>query len=160
MAKKNKKKKEKGKKNKKSQKKKSTKKSRKKARRVMGVLNIYSSKNNTIIHATDITGAETLSIKSGGEMVRSQREESSPYAAMQATKEVIREIKDKGINRIYVKIRAPGGYNGPHWTWKGAQAAIKTISRSRMKIEGMENVTPVPHGRGCRPKGGKRGRRV
>lgn len=135
-------------------------KGKKKKRKLTGILHIYSSKNNTIIHATDITGAETISIKSGGQMVKSQREESSPYAAMQATKEVLREIKDRGIRKLYVKIRAPGGYNGPYWTGKGAQAAIKALSRSNIKIEGMENSTPRPHGQGCRSKGGKRGRRV
>ncbi len=127
---------------------------------ITGILHIYSSKNNTILHVTDITGAETLSIKTGGQMVKSQREESSPYAAMQAMKGVVKEIEDKGIKKLWVKIRAPGGYSGPFWTGKGAQAALKAISRSGIKIEGVENVTPLPHGHGCRPRGGRRGRRV
>lgn len=136
------------------------KKTGKKSTELTGILHIYSSKNNTILHVTDITGAETFSIKTGGQMVKSQREESSPYAAMQATKGIIKEIQDKGVTKLHVKVRAPGGYNGPHWTGKGAQAALKTIFRSSIKIESVENVTPIPHGYGCRPKGGRRGRRV
>ncbi|MBU4266154.1 MAG: 30S ribosomal protein S11 [Candidatus Altiarchaeota archaeon] len=124
-----------------------------------GVLHIYSSKNNTILHVTDITGAETISIKSGGQVVKSQREESSPYAAMQAAMRVADEIKEKGIRGLHIKVRAPGGHNGPKYIGKGAQAAIRSISRSGITIGRIEDVTPIPHG-GCTPKGGKRGRRV
>lgn len=124
-----------------------------------GILHIYSSKNDTILHVTDITGAETISIKSGGQMVKSQREEASPYAAMQAAIRISDEIKDKGIKGIHIKVRAKGGHNGPKYPGKGAQAAIRAISRSGIQIGMIEDVTPIPHG-GCRPKGGKRGRRV
>jgi small subunit ribosomal protein S11 len=124
-----------------------------------GVLNIYSSKNNTILHVTDITGAETISIKSGGQIVRSQREESSPYAAMQAAIRVAKEIKDKGISGVHIKVRAPGGHNGPRYPGKGAQAAIRVMSRSGIHIGRIEDVTPLAYG-GCRPSGGRRGRRV
>lgn len=133
---------------------------RRKAKDIWGVLHIYSSKNNTILHVTDITGAETLSIKSGGMMVKAQREEGSPYAAMQAAMRLVEEIKYKGVVGLHIKVRAPGGYNGPRYTGKGAQAAIRAISRSGIKIGRIEDVTPIPHGMGCRPKGGKRGRRV
>ena len=134
-------------------------KKKKQTKEFWGVLHIYSSKNNTILHVTDITGAETISIKSGGQVVKSQREESSPYAAMQAAMRVADEIKEKGIRGLHIKVRAPGGHNGPKYIGKGAQAAIRSISRSGITIGRIEDVTPIPHG-GCTPKGGKRGRRV
>jgi small subunit ribosomal protein S11 len=56
-------------------------------------------------------------------------------------------------------VRAPGGHNGPRYPGKGAQAAIRAISRSGIRIGRIEDVTPIPHD-GCRAKGGKRGRRV
>ena len=124
-----------------------------------GLLNLYSSKNNTILHATDITGAETLSIKSGGMIVKSDREEGSPYAAMQAAMGVAEALKEKGYTGVHIKVRAPGGHNGPRYPGKGAQAAIRAISRSGIRIGRIEDVTPIPHD-GCRAKGGKRGRRV
>lgn len=124
-----------------------------------GVLHLYSSKNDTIIHVTDVTGAETISIKSGGMIVKSDREEGSPYAAMQASMQVAEAIKEKGYSGVHIKVRAPGGHNGPRYPGKGAQAAIRAISRSGIKIGRIEDVTPIPHD-GCRPKGGKRGRRV
>ena len=48
-----------------------------------GVVNIYSSYNNTIVHVTDLSGAETIARYSGGMFVKADRYESSPYAAMQ-----------------------------------------------------------------------------
>ena len=49
-----------------------------------GVVHIYSSYNNTIIHITDVSGAETIARTSGGMFVKADRMESSPYAAMRA----------------------------------------------------------------------------
>lgn len=124
-----------------------------------GVCHIYSSYNDTIIHITDITGTETLSIASGGMMVKSDRLESSPTAAMMAAKRAAEGALDKGLGGIHVKVRAPGGHNGPTSPGPGAQAAIRALSRMGLKIGIIEDVTPIPHG-GCRKKGGKRGRRV
>ncbi len=124
-----------------------------------GVCHIYSSYNDTIIHITDITGTETLAIASGGMMVKSDRLESSPTAAMMAAKRAAEGALDKGLGGIHVKVRAPGGHNGPTSPGPGAQAAIRALSRMGLKIGIIEDVTPIPHG-GCRKKGGKRGRRV
>jgi small subunit ribosomal protein S11 len=124
-----------------------------------GVAHIFSSYNNTIIHITDITGTETLGVGSGGMMVKADRLESSPTAAMMAAKRAAENAREKGINALHVKIRAPGGHNGPSNPGPGAQAAIRTLSRSGFKIGIIEDVTPMPHG-GCRKAGGKRGRRV
>ena len=132
---------------------------RKRAKELWAVLHIYSSKNNTILHVTDLTGCETLSVKSGGMMVKAQREEASPYAAMQAAFRIADEVKDKGVTGLHIKVRAPGGHNGPRYPGKGAQAAIRAISRTGIMIGRIEDVTPMPYG-GCRPKGGKRGRRI
>ena len=124
-----------------------------------GVAHIYSSYNNTIIHITDITGTETITKTSGGQVVKSDRLESSPTAAMVAAKKAAETAKDKGITGIHVKIRAPGGHNGPNNPGPGAQAAVRALSRMGLRIGIIEDVTAVPHD-GCRKKGGKRGRRV
>jgi small subunit ribosomal protein S11 len=124
-----------------------------------GIAHIYSSYNNTIIHITDITNTETLAFSSGGQMVKSHRLESSPTAAMMAAKKAAEIAIDKGIGGVHIKIKAPGGHNGPMTPGPGAQAAIRALSRIGLRIGFIEDVTPVPHG-GCRKKGGKRGRRV
>src|SRR3989338_8109634 len=124
-----------------------------------GVAHIYSSYNNTIIHITDITGSETIAKYSGGMVVKAHRLESSPTAAMNAAKLAAEEAKERGINALHIKIRAPGGHNGPNNTGPGANAAVRTLSRSGFKIGIIEEVTATPTD-GCRKKGGKRGRRV
>jgi small subunit ribosomal protein S11 len=124
-----------------------------------GVCYIYSSYNNTIIHITDITGTETLARSSGGQVVKSDRLESSPTAAIMAAKNAAEQAMEKGLTGIHVKIRAPGGHNGPNNPGPGAQAAVRALSRMGLKIGSIEEVTPIPHDT-CRKKGGKRGRRV
>ncbi len=124
-----------------------------------GVCHIYSSYNNTIIHITDITGKETISKASGGMVVKAHRMESSPTAAMLAAKRASEGALEKGINGIHVKIKAPGGHNGPNSPGPGAQAAVRALSRMGLRIGVIEEVTPIPHD-SCRKKGGKRGRRV
>lgn len=122
------------------------------------IIRIYSSKNDTIITATDISGAETLAWASGGMIVDASREEGKPYAAMQAAFRVANELKEKGITHVIIKIRAPGG-NGPRSPGPGAQAAVRMIARSGLKITRIEDVTPLPTD-SMRKKGGRRGRRV
>jgi len=124
-----------------------------------GIVHIYSSYNDTIIHITDITGSESIARSSGGQVVKAHRMESSPTAAMMAAKKAAEIAKDKGINGLHVKIRAPGGHNGPNNPGPGAQAAIRALSRMGLRIGIIEDVTATPHD-GCRKKGGKRGRRV
>ncbi|AJF61222.1 TPA: 30S ribosomal protein S11 [Candidatus Woesearchaeota archaeon] len=124
-----------------------------------GICHIYSSYNDTIIHVTDITGSETIAISSGGQIVKSHRLESSPTAAMAAAKKVGEIALEKGVTGLHVKIKAPGGHNGPSNPGPGAQAAVRTLSRMGIRIGIIEDVTPIPHD-GCRKKGGRRGRRV
>src|SRR3989304_1063218 len=124
-----------------------------------GIAHIYASYNNTIIHITDITGTETIALTSGGQVVKSDRMESSPTTAMIAAKKAAEIAMEKGITGIHVKIRAPGGHNGPTNPGPGAQAAVRALSRMGLRIGVIEDVTSIPHD-GCRKKLGKRGRRV
>lgn len=123
-----------------------------------GIAHIFSSFNNTIITITDLTGAETIAKCSGGMVVKEDRNESSPYAAMQMAMRVAEEAKNKGIVGVHIKVRAPGG-NRHRSPGPGAQAAIRALARAGLKIGRIEDVTPIPHD-GTRAPGGKRGRRV
>ncbi len=124
----------------------------------LALLNVYSSKNDTIITATDVSGAETIAWASGGMMVKAHREEGKPYAAMQAALKVATTLKDRGINYVNVRIRAPGGV-GAKTPGQGAQAVVRTIARSGLRILKIEDVTPLPTD-SMKKKGGRRGRRV
>jgi len=123
-----------------------------------GIAHIYSSYNNTIVHLTDLTGAETAAISSGGVHVTADRYESSPFAAMKASNAVVDVAKAKGFTGLHIKVRAVGGV-GSRVPGPGAQAAIRALARGGFKIGRIDDVTPIPHDT-TRRKGGKRGRRV
>jgi small subunit ribosomal protein S11 len=118
-----------------------------------GVAHIHSSFNNTLITVTDLTGAETIAKISGGMVTKADREESSPYTAMQMATQLADKIRDKGITGIHIKVRAPGG-NKQRSPGPGAQAAIRAFARAGIKIGRIEDATPIPHD-GTKPKKGR-----
>ena len=124
----------------------------------IGIVHIFASYNNIHITVTDITGAETLAKATGGMVVKAARDESSPYAAMKAADQIATVLKEKGYTTLHVRVRAPGG-NRSRSPGPGAQAAIRALARAGVKIQRIEDVTPIPHD-GTKPKGGRRGRRV
>ena len=123
-----------------------------------GIAHIYSSYNNTIIHMTDLTGAETVALSSGGVHVNADRYESSPFAAMKAANAVVEVVRTKNFTGFHIRVRAVGGV-GSRVPGPGAQAAIRALARGGFKIGRIDDVTPIPHDT-TRKKGGKRGRRV
>jgi len=123
-----------------------------------GIAHIYSSYNNTIIHITDLTGAETVAISSGGIHVNADRYESSPFAAMTAANAVVEIAITKGFTALHIRVRAVGGV-GSRVPGPGAQASIRALARGGFRIGRIDDVTPIPHDT-TRKKGGKRGRRV
>ena len=70
-----------------------------------GIAHVFSSKNNTIISITDLSGAETIAVASGGMIVKADREEGSPYAAMQAAFRAAEKAKERGIVGVHVRVR-------------------------------------------------------
>ena len=137
---------------------KATTQTKKEVKEKWGIAHIYSSYNNTIVHITDLTGAETASISSGGVNVTADRYESSPFAAMKAANTVVEAAKTKGFTALHIRVRAVGGV-GSRVPGPGAQAAIRALARGGFKIGRIDDVTPIPHDT-TRRKGGKRGRRV
>jgi small subunit ribosomal protein S11 len=123
------------------------------------IVNIFSSYNNILMTATDLTGAETITTCSGGQMVKSSKKDSGgQFAATRAAEKLADALKDKEFSQLIVKYRAPGG-NLSNNTGPGAQAAIRALTRAGMTITRIEDVTPIAHD-GTKKKGGRRGRRV
>ena len=125
---------------------------------MFGVVHIFASNNDTFIHVTDLSGRETLVRVTGGMKVKADRDESSPYAAMQAAQDVAIRCKELGVTALHVKMRATGG-QGSKTLGPGAQAALRALARAGMKIGRIEDVTPIPTD-STRRKGGRRGRRL
>jgi small subunit ribosomal protein S14e len=92
------------------------------------VCHIFATFNDTFIHVTDLSGRETYARVTGGMKVKSDREESSPYAAMMAAQDVYARLKLLGVNGVHFKVRGRGGIDtrtpGP-----GAQAAMRALAR-------------------------------
>lgn len=109
-----------------------------------GIAHVYASFNNTVMTVTDLTGAETIIKSSGGSVVKQNRDEASPYAAMQMAESVADEIKAAGIEGLHIRVRGPGG-NQQKNPGPGAQATIRALARAGIEIGRIEDVTPIPH---------------
>lgn len=120
----------------------------------IGVLNIYTSFNNTIMNLTDLSG-KSIAKFSGGQSTKQDRLKANPTIAMFIAQKIAEEAKDNGLTGFYVKIRAQTGQNNPG---PGAHAAIKSLTRAGFKILSIMDTTKIPRG-GPKKKGGRRGRR-
>ena len=121
----------------------------------IGVLNIYTTFNNTVMNLTDMSG-KSLAKFSGGQSTKQDRLKANPTIAMFIAQRVAEEARDNGITGFYVKIRASTGQNNPG---PGAHAAIKSLTRAGFKILSIMDTTRIARG-GPKKKGGRRGRRV
>lgn len=121
---------------------------------VEGVLNIYTSFNNTIVHVTDMAG-KTITKVTGGMVTKHGRLKANPTIAMFIAKRVSENLKEKGIGSLYFRVRAKTGNPAPG---PGANAIVKSISREGFKIANILDMTRFPRG-GPKKKGGRRGRR-
>lgn len=119
---------------------------------------IFSSENNTIVHITDITGAETIARFSGGMMTNRDKDKGTAFPSMKAAKKAAEEALAKGIVGVNLRIRAKGGHH-KRIPGEGTQPAIKALVRSGLRVGSIENTTPIPHDTTKKP-GGRRGRRV
>ncbi|KAL6575031.1 Small ribosomal subunit protein uS11x [Orobanche minor] len=124
---------------------------------VFGVAHIFASFNDTFIlsHVTDLSGRQTLVRIT---VVKADRDESSPYAAMLAAQDVSQRCKELGLTALHIKLRVAGG-NKTKTPGPGAQSALRALARSGMKIGRIEDVTPIPTD-STRRKCGRRGRRL
>ena len=123
-----------------------------------GIAHVYSSMNNTIIHITDLTGAETVAFATGGMVTDRDMNKGKPFTSMKAAKKAAEKAVAAGITNLHIRIRAPGG-NKARIPGQGAQPAIRTLARAGFRIGQIEDITPISHD-SMRKKGGRRGRRV
>ncbi|MAH06782.1 30S ribosomal protein S11 [Candidatus Pacearchaeota archaeon] len=128
---------------------------KKKKEERIGILNIYTTFNNTIMNLTDMSG-KSLAKFSGGQSTKQDRLKANPTIAMFIAQKIVEEAQDNGITGFYVKIRASTGQNNPG---PGTHAAIKSLTRAGFKILSIMETTRIPRG-GPKKKGGRRGRRV
>jgi len=128
---------------------------KKKKEERIGILNIYTTFNNTIMNLTDMSG-KSLAKFSGGQSTKQDRLKANPTIAMFIAQKIAEEAEDNGITGFYVRVRAQTGQNNPG---PGTHAAIKSLTRAGFKIISIMETTRVPRGGPKKPYG-RRGRRV
>lgn len=105
-----------------------------------GVAHIRATFNNTIVTITDANG-EVLCWASAGTVGFKGTRKSTPFAAQRAGEQCARAAKKYGVNELEVRVKGPGS---------GRESAITALEAGGMRIQSIEDVTPLPHN-GCRP---------
>ncbi len=113
-----------------------------------GVAHIKATFNNTIITITDI-GGDTICWASAGSVPASGSDKkfvgsrkSTPFAAQRAAQYCAHEAKKHGLLEVEVRVKGPGS---------GRESAITALQAAGLRIQTIEDVTPLPHN-GCRPR--------
>ncbi len=115
---------------------------KKKARRSVSraIAHIKATFNNTMITITDTAG-ETLAWASAGTVGFKGTRKSTPFAAQRAAETVAQAARKFGVTEIEIRVKGPGS---------GRESAITARQAAGLRIQSIEDVTPLPH-TGCRP---------
>ena len=104
------------------------------------IVHIKATFNNTLVTVTDVNG-DTLCRESAGTMGFKGSRKSTPFAAQRAAESAAGKARRLGIFEVEVRVKGPGS---------GRESAITALQAAGLKIQSIEDVTPVPHN-GCRP---------
>jgi len=112
------------------------------------IAHIRATFNNTVITITDVNG-DTLCWASagsvpgtGGDKKFTGARKSTPFAAQRAAQFAANEAKKHGVVEVEVRVKGPGA---------GRESAITALQAAGLRIQSIEDVTPLPHN-GCRPR--------
>jgi small subunit ribosomal protein S11 len=112
------------------------------------IVHIHATFNNTIVTVADTNG-DTICWSSsgsvpvgGGEKKFSGARKSTPFAAQRAAQFVANEARKHGVLEVEVRVKGPGA---------GRESAITALQAAGLRIQSIEDVTPLPHN-GCRPR--------
>ena len=116
---------------------------KRKARRSVsrGIAHVKATFNNTMITITDTAG-ETLAWASAGTAGFKGTRKSTPFAAQRAAESVARAARKFGITDVEIRVKGPGS---------GRESAITALQAAGLRIQSIEDVTPLPHN-GCRAR--------
>ena len=106
-----------------------------------GVAHIQATFNNTIITITDTKGG-VVAWSSAGRVGFKGSRKSTPFAASLAGEACAKEALGFGVRKVEVRVKGPGA---------GRESAITALKAAGLRIQSIEDVTPIPHN-GCRPR--------
>ena len=105
-----------------------------------GVVNIYSTFNNTIVTIADPQG-NTVAWASAGSVGLKGSRKGTPFAAQMAAESAARKAADAGMRSVQVHGKGPGA---------GRESALRALQSAGFAVSLIQDVTPIPHN-GCRP---------
>jgi len=105
-----------------------------------GIINIFSSYNNTLISLNDLKG-NVIAWSSAGSIGFKGTKKGTPFAASKVAEVISQIASKKGLQKVSIKVKGIGS---------GRDSAIRTLVSKGLDIESIEDVTPIPHN-GCRP---------
>lgn len=105
-----------------------------------GVAHIKATFNNTLVTITDTNG-DVVTWASAGTVGFKGTRKSTPFAAQRASEQAAHVARKSGMVEVEVKVKGPG---------TGRESAIQALQGAGLRIQSIEDVTPLPHN-GCRP---------
>ena len=105
-----------------------------------GIININATFNNTHVTICDTMG-NTIAWATAGTSGFKGSRKGTPFAAQLAVEGAIKKAMDHGLKAASIKITGPG---------PGRESALRSISRTGIRVIFIKDVTPIPHN-GCRP---------
>ena len=107
----------------------------------IGQAHIKTSFNNTIVSISDAQGNVVAWASAGNVGFKGSRK-STPFAAQLAAEQCARRAMEHGLRTVEVMVKGPGS---------GRETAIRSLMNTGLEVNGIKDVTPIPHN-GCRPK--------
>ena len=95
---------------------------------------------STMVTITDMNG-DVICWGSAGTVGFKGTRKSTPFAAQRAVERVAQAAKKCGMVEVEVRVKGPG---------TGRESAITALQSSGLRVQSIEDVTPLPHN-GCRP---------
>jgi len=108
---------------------------------VNGIATICATFNNTLVSITDMHG-NVVSWSSAGKVGFRGSRKSTAFAAQQVAQDAGRQAMSHGLKEVEIRVKGPGS---------GRESAIRALQAIGLEINGIKDVTPVPHN-GCRPR--------
>ena len=105
-----------------------------------GICHVLATFNNTKVSFSDMRG-NVISWASAGKCNFRGSRKSTAYAAQVVTQTAGRVAMSHGMKDVVVKVKGPG---------MGRDSAIRALQSLGFVVNGIVDVTPVPHN-GCRP---------
>jgi small subunit ribosomal protein S11 len=111
-----------------------------------GQLHVQATFNNTIVTVTDKKGNVLAACSAGACGFRGSKKGTAYAAQIASEKAAVAAKSAHGISAVEVYIKGVG---------LGRDAAVRAMQNLDIVVEGIKDVTGIPHG-GCRPRKARR----